>query len=107
MKILFLIIAGIILLLPGQALALKATTVKISVACVSKEALDEMRQFVASGDRDSFNAYIEVGRCIILGDGYDVTVTGSPGMFGGISIFVYKGIKFWTNREGLRNYRAE
>ena len=105
-KLLCLITAAV-LLCPGQAFALTATTVKNSIACLSKEALHEMTQFQISKDKDSFFAYIEKGKCVVMGDGLDVTVTEPPGMFGATSGFIYKGIKFWTTREGLKNYRAE
>jgi hypothetical protein len=105
--LLFILLSSTILLLPGQAFALKATTVKDSIACVSQEALNEMTQFRLAKDKDSFLAYLETGKCIVVGDGHDVTVTESPGMFGTTAAFVYKGVKLWTPRESLRNYRAE
>lgn len=105
MKKILCLIIGTILLLPGQAFAVRATTVGDSVACLSKESRQEMQQFVISKDKDSFTAYINSGKCIIMKDGIDVTVIDMPGMFGGITSFIYQGIKFWTTRNGLRNYR--
>lgn len=87
------------------ALAMKATTVNDSVACFSKESLQEMQQFIINRDRDSFDAYIKNGKCIIMKGGLDVSVIESPGMFGGMTMFIYKGIRLWTNRRSLTNYR--
>lgn len=107
MKIILSLFIVIILFFPTPAMALKATTVKDAVACFNKESLQEMQQFVVSKDRDSFNAYIRTGKCVILKEGLDVTVIDSPGMFGGTAMFIFQGIKLWTPRHGLKNYRAE
>jgi len=105
MKKIVCLLIGTILLLPGQAFAIRATTTKDGIACLSKESLQEMQQFVISKDRESFDAYIQSRKCIIMKDGIDVTVIDMPGMFGGITSFIYKGIKFWTTRSGVKNYR--
>jgi hypothetical protein len=95
----------IIALLPSAAMAMRATTDANAIGCLTKSALEEMVKFTASGDRESFSAYIAQGKCIVLKSGLDVTVVESPGMFGGIAGFVYRGIKMWTTREALTNYR--
>lgn len=104
MKKIFLIFV-IIILIPMQAWAVKATTVENIPACFSKESLDEMMQFIYNKDEESFNAYLKMGKCIILKGDIDVTVIDMPGMFGGTVSFIYKGIKLWTKRNGLKNYR--
>jgi len=60
-----------------------------------------MVNFVASGDRDSFDSYIKMKRCVVVKKGLRVTVTDPPGMFGGTAGFIFKGQKFWTGREAL------
>lgn len=105
-KILYLVIT-IILFSTGQAFAIKATTVENGIACLSKESLQEMQQFSISKDQDNFTAYIQSGKCIIMKAGLDVTVIDPPGMFGGMTTFIFKGIKFWTFKHSLNNYRTE
>lgn len=85
-----------------SAYALPATTKGGDAACIKKEWLDDLFSFVAAGDKDSFQAYMDSKKCIILKKGLRVTVTESPGMFGGIAGFVFRGYKFWTAREALK-----
>jgi hypothetical protein len=92
-------------LVTSEAYALSATTTGGSVACLSKEWLDDMVNFVVSKDKDNFQAYLDSNKCIIPKEGLTVTVTESPGMFGTKAVFGYRGIKFWTVREGLTDYR--
>ena len=105
MKKILLLVLSLFLFLPGEASALKATTVKDSVACFSKESLKEMQHFASNRDRNSFDVYIKSGKCIIMKGGLDVNVIESPGMFGGITMFIYNGVKLWTNRSSLTNHR--
>ncbi|AGX87809.1 hypothetical protein [Candidatus Symbiobacter mobilis] len=86
---------------------MSATTVENGCACLSETWLNDMTQFVISKDMKSFEAYVKTNKCIILKSGLKVTVTKSPGMFGGKVEFVYNGIKFWATRESLTNYSAE
>ncbi|AKJ93877.1 hypothetical protein TVD_00200 [Thioalkalivibrio versutus] len=60
-----------------------------------------MVSFVGADDMGSFEAYIEQGRCVVMQGGQKVTVTDSPGMFGGRTGFVFRGTKLWTLREGI------
>ena len=106
MKIIyFLIITCSFIILSNPSYAMKATTDAGSVACFSKNDLSDMTQFVASKDQESFKAYIDAKRCIIMNGGLDVTIVDSPGMLGGYSGFVFRGTKMWTTRKGLTNYR--
>jgi len=89
----------------GHSWAMKATTVKNMCACFTRGDVEDMMSFVASDDRASFAAYMIAGKCITLRGGIDVTVTKSPGVFGAYSEFVFQGLKMWTVREGLENYR--
>lgn len=105
MKIILFIIFVFLLFVPIRVYALKATTVKDSIACLSKEALQEMIQFAGADDKASFSAYLIEKKCIIINKEVDVTVIDSPGMLGNIAMFIFNGVKFWTTREGLKNYR--
>jgi hypothetical protein len=107
MKKITVIFASILLLawLFSPAQAMQATTADDAVACFTKESIDDMISFVAAQDRASFQAYINTKKCIILRGGQVVTVVDSPGMFGGTAGFVLRGIKLWTVRHGLTNYR--
>lgn len=96
-----------ILVIPSMAVAMKATTAKDAIACFTKESLQEMQQFSINKDNASFDAYIKTGKCIVMREGLDVTVIESPGMFGGITMFIFNGVKLWTLRHGLTNYRAQ
>ncbi len=94
-----------IISLSSNVLALTATTTGGHVACFTKEQLDDMVQFVVSEDKASFQAYLDSGMCIVLKKGITVTVLKSPGLFGTKVQFAFQGIKMWTVREGLTNYR--
>ena len=85
--------------------AMKATTVDGYCACFTESDLDDMTNFVVSNDRDSFNAYIKWEKCILLKPGLTVTVIKSPGLLGGKVQCVFQGVKFWTLREALKDYR--
>lgn len=102
---LMMVMIVMIALLPSIAYAMRATTDDDTVACFIKSDMEEMVQFIGAEDRESFSAYIAKKKCVVLQGGLDVTVLESPGMFGGISGFVYRGIKMWTTRKGLTNYR--
>jgi len=102
-----LIMSCLFIFFSAPAHAMWANTVENSVACLSKEDLNDMIQFAASKDQQSFTAYIETGRCIIIRGGLKVIVVDSPGMFGNETRFVFNGVKMWTTRSGLRNYRVE
>jgi len=104
-KIVFLIIS-MLFFISSSTWAMRATTVQNSVCCYNKEHLNDMLQFSSSGDRGSFEAYVKMGRCMFVNGGIDVTVMDSPGMFGGITSFIYEGLKFWTTRQGLTDYRV-
>lgn len=82
-----------------------ATTSNSSIACFTELALDDMTKFTVAGDRASFDAYVTQGKCIVMKGGVDVTVMEYPGLLGGTAGFVYRGVKMWTTREGLTNYR--
>jgi len=77
-----------------------STTTKDAVACLKAEWLNDLIKFSISKDEGSIEAYMG-SKCIFLKSGLKVTVTESPGMFGGTVGFAYKGIKFWTTRESL------
>ena len=82
----------------------RCTTNDGYVACLKEEWLDHMTKFVIAKDYDNFNAYVSCKKCLVIKGGLPVTVIDSPGMFGGKTSFIYKGIKFWTYREAV-NYR--
>lgn len=92
-----------ILGISGQAWALKATTVENICACHNRGDVEDMVRFANAGDEDSFGAYVRAGKCITMRGGIDVTVTETT--FGGYSEFVFRGLKLWTIRHGLENYR--
>jgi hypothetical protein len=81
---------------------MSGTTKGGHVACFEKGWLDDIISFVVAEDMDSLQAYIDSKKCIILKKGLRVTVTESPGMFGGTAGFVFRGIKLWTTREALK-----
>jgi hypothetical protein len=96
-----LVIFAALMLFSSQIIAMPAVTKGGHVACLKKEWLNDMVSFVVAKDKGSFQAYVDSGKCLILKAGLRVTVTESPGMFGGTAGFVFKGMKFWTVREGL------
>mgnify|MGYP006866710402 CR=1 FL=1 len=105
-KIVIIVLSVVTLLISSSpALALRATTTGGHVACFSESDLDDMVSFAVSNDKASFDAYIRMGKCLVVKKGLDVTVTKSPGIFGTKVEFVFRGIKLWTLREGLTNYR--
>lgn len=89
----------------STALAMQGTTQQDYIACFAKSDLDDVISFVSAKDLASIDAYRRQNKCIMLKEGLTVTVTKSPGMFGGYVEFVYRGIKLWTVREALKNYR--
>jgi len=96
-----LILGILFILLSTQVYALSGTTKGGHTACLKKQWLNDVIDFVAADDIDSFQAYIDSRKCIILKKGLRVTVTDSPGMFGGTVEFIFKGTRFWTVREAL------
>ncbi|MGM0984856.1 MAG: hypothetical protein ACQEXG_15775 [Pseudomonadota bacterium] len=90
-----------LLLAPMAAHAMPAVTKAGHVACLSEQWYKDMVSFVAAEDMQSFQAYIDMKRCVLVKDGLRVTVTQSPGMFGGTAGFVFRGQRFWTAREAL------
>lgn len=97
----------LIFIFTSTVFGMSAITTENGCACLSETWLDDMIQFVASKDKKNFESYVKANKCIILKSGLKVTVTKSPGMFGGKVEFVYNGIKFWATRESLTNYSAE
>jgi hypothetical protein len=83
------------------AWAMQGTTKDGHVACAQEQWLKDMVSFVSAGDKDSFSAYLSQNRCLVMKGGLRVTVTDSPGMFGGRTGFVFQGTKLWTVREGI------
>jgi len=100
------VLLAFLLVVSTSAHAMRATTTDRCVACLTEQYLDDMTSFVAAGDKASFGAYFKTRKCFQFKPGIDVTVTKMPGMFGGKAEAVYNGIKFWTPREGLTNYRT-
>ena len=92
-----------LLIAAGPVWGMSGTTNEGYVACHQEQWLRDMVSFVGAKDMDSFEAYIKQGRCLIMRGGMKVTVTDSPGMFGGRTGFVFQGAKMWTLREGI-NY---
>ncbi len=91
--------------LSSNVLALTATTVGGFVACFTKEQVKDMTQFVIAKDKASFQAYIDAQLCVSLKGGLTVTVLKSPGMFGTKVQFAFQGLKMWTLREALTDYK--
>jgi hypothetical protein len=71
------------------------------VACLSKEWLDDFVKFSVAKDYGSMQAYLNT-KCFQIKEGVVVTITEYPGMFGGVTGFVFNGVKFWTVREGIK-----
>jgi hypothetical protein len=84
-----------------QEQAMSATTKGGHAACLKKEWYDNMVSFVVAKDKASFQTYVDSKKCIILKKGLHVTVTESPGMFGGTAGFIFQGVNFWTARGAL------
>jgi hypothetical protein len=87
----------------GSEEAISNTTVGGHAACPTREWYDDLVAFMVAEDRESVNAYFTAERCIVLKPGLKVTVTEYPGMFGGSTQIVIKGVKLWTFREAV-NY---
>jgi hypothetical protein len=85
--------------------ALTANTTKDCTACLTEQFLDDMIDFSISKDYQSITTYLNSQKCIRLKQGVKVTITKSPGMFGGKVGFIVNGVRLWTIREGLTNYR--
>lgn len=71
------------------------------VACRYASDLDLVIAAASSGDQDSFKALVDGAKCLVLGPKKTVTVIDYPGVLGGKTSFMFRGIKFWTVREGL------
>ena len=95
------IVTIFIVLLSSHAFAMSGTTKGGYTACLSEGLLDDFVSFAVAKDYSSIQAYLDTQKCIRLKEGLRVTVTESPGMFGGKTGFVIKGIKLWTVREAL------
>ena len=78
-----------------------AKTVYNSIACRTEDWLDDMIKFAAVRDTQSGDTYIKTKKCFILKGGLSVTIIKWPGLFGGKAQFAFRGVKFWTYREGL------
>ena len=90
-----------VVLFSNHALALSGISKGGYTACLKKEWLQDVISFVAANDKSSFQSYLNTNKCVVLKKGLHVTVTESPGMFGGKAGFVYQGIKMWTVREAF------
>ena len=97
-----LLFAFLFFLLSGQAFSQSAITNDGYPACLKKEWLDDLVKFSVAKDLGSHNAYLNSKKCIILKGGIKVTLTESPGAFGGTAGFAVDGVKFWTIREALK-----
>ena len=82
-------------------MASAATTNSGYPACLKKEWLDDLMQFTLSKDESSWKAYMKSGKCLMMKAGLKVTITESPGMFGGTTGFIFEGTKAWTLREAI------
>jgi len=82
-----------------------ATTAKNAIGCYIKSSVEDMEKFAHAKDQASFNKYILDGKCVLLNAGVDVTVIEYPEMLSGTPCFAYNGVKMWTSRSGLTNYR--
>ena len=89
------------LLLPIVGWTNPAESVASLPACLTEQWLDDMMDFAQARDQASWDAYVEMEKCVILRKGLVVTVT-SRGLIK--TEFVYQGTKFWTPREALRVY---
>lgn len=96
-----IMLLAVLVLFSGPVQAMSGITKAGYPACLKKEWFDELIQFVVAKDMDSFQAYMDSKKCLILKEGLRVTVTESPGMFGGTAGFIFQGVKFWTAREAL------
>ena len=101
----FMVVFAAVTFLAAPALALSAKTVDGHTACHTKQWIEDMSEFAASGDRASFSAYLQSGKCLILSGGHQVTVLESPGLFGTLVKFAFKGVSLWAPREGLTDYQ--
>lgn len=90
---------------PGNALAMQATTVGNNLACFQESDFDDLVKFTVAKDYESMTAYVKQKRCFMLKEGLTVTVLKSPGMFGGRAQCAFQGVKFWTYREALKDYK--
>lgn len=98
-----IVLATISAALSFPAFGMSGTTNDGYVACLSEALLDDVTKFVTANDKASLQAYLDSKKCIIIKGGLKVTVTESPGMFGGKTGFVFQGLKLWTYREAI-NY---
>jgi len=97
-KLIFIVVFG---LMSNQVYALSAISKGGHTACLKKEWLNDIMSFSIAKDYDSLQAYLDSQKCIVLKKGLRVTITESPGMLGGTTGFVFKGIKLWTVREAF------
>lgn len=91
--------------LPENASALQATTVGNNFACFQESDFEDLVKFTVAKDYGSMTAYVKQKKCFMLKEGLTVTVLKSPGMFGGKAQCAYQGLKFWTYREALKDYK--
>ena len=95
------IIMAAAILASSAASAQTAVTKEGYAACFSREWLDSFLTFVNAGDTGSMQAYLDQQRCISLRAGVTVTITDSPGVFGGVVGFTFQGVELFAPREAL------
>jgi hypothetical protein len=100
-RIFLLLIVLSLLSVSRLAYAQTGVTTGGYVAYLSKESLDDFIKFSVAKDYGSMQAYMNT-KCFQIKEGIVVTITEYPGMFGGVTGFVFNGVKFWTPREGIK-----
>ena len=91
----------VLLLISTQSIAFSGVSTGGHTACFKKSWYKEAVSFVVAGDMDSFESYFDTKKCLSLKEGIKVTITESPGIFGGTTGFVFRGVKLWTAREAF------
>ena len=102
MKLASVVMTTIVLSYGTVVTAQNHVTVGGYPACFSEQWFDDAIKFLVNKDHASLQAYIDSKKCVILKDGLPVTIVEYPGLFGGVTVAVFQGVRFWTNREAIK-----
>jgi len=105
MKKLSILALLVCLLAPTSVLALSGTTNSGFAGCRSKAWFDDFIGFVVANDDASMSSYLASGKCQSIPGGVKVTVLESPGVFGSTVVIALRGVKLWTVREAVGDYK--
>jgi hypothetical protein len=91
------------LVLLALSIQANAATTNEDIACIRKDWIEDIVKFAEANDIANVKSYLNNGQCLHMKEGLQVTVTNLPEHNGGVTGFVFHGVKMWTRRGGI-NY---